>query len=317
MEINLNISTIFLDMQAVVMAKISSVGKLIEANVGFYNLLPFSPNHGNNVNVSDCFIQPSFNFLTTKTSDKTQIRYKGIFTIGNRASKTWTLEGTFYKDGDNWFIMAEHNIQEIESMRLLLSDLNRDLAQKQRELVRINRELMREKELVAQLSLTDPLTGLGNRRKLEENLNIEIIRTHREQGECGLIMCDIDHFKAINDDFGHDIGDIVLTEFAKLIIHCIRPSDLAIRYGGEEFIILMPGASVENTSQSAERLRKALSELQFEQIPRTITASFGVSELVTDDTPERFIKRADTAMYQAKNTGRNQVVTIAFVNNLV
>lgn len=311
MEIDSKIPKFFYALKSVAIAKISLEGVLIEANAGFYNLLPHLAVPNDIDNIKDFFIQPSFKFLTTETSDKDQLCYQGLFTLGHFSSKTWTLEGSFYIDSHSCLMIVEHNVKELENMRLFLSDLNRDLAKKQRELIRINRELANEKQLVEKLSLTDPLTGLGNRRKLEECLSMEIIRTRREQSTCSIIMCDIDHFKAVNDDFGHDAGDIVLAEFAKLIIHHIRLPDLAIRFGGEEFIILMPGASAENTAQSAERLRISLNELQINKFSRVITASFGVTELFPDDTPEKFIKRADTAMYQAKENGRNRVVTIS------
>ncbi len=295
-----------LDLHAVVAVYISNEGDLIEANAGFYNLIPIISEYDNTLNLREFFIQPTFSVLTSQTSNE-KISYKGMLTLGNRVAKTYTLNGTFYRKGCNWLMIAEHNVDELEQLRLLLSNLNRDLAQKQRDLSRANRQLILKNKQIEQLSLIDPLTGIGNRRQLEKTLHAEIERTRREHGECSLIMCDIDNFKLINDNFGHDMGDKVLEKFGELISQHIRPSDFSARYGGEEFIILMPGVSTAKAMLSAERLRLALSKLQIDMLPNKITASFGVSELIAGDSPETFIKRADSAMYKAKKTGKNRV----------
>jgi|GEM_PF-5819293 len=160
---------------------------------------------------------------------------------------------------------------------------------------------------LTQLASTDPLTGLCNRRRLEESLAVEIARVTRHSSPMALIMFDIDHFKSINDLFGHDVGDDVLKDIAKVIQLNIRKTDIFARWGGEEFIILTPETTEENVEILAEKLRYAIENYDF-GLPQKITASFGVTQYIGGETSEQIIKRADKAMYQAKENGRNRVV---------
>ena len=160
------------------------------------------------------------------------------------------------------------------------------------------------------LAETDPLTSVFNRRKFKEMLQYEMERNHRYQISLSLIMCDIDHFKRINDRFGHDVGDKALKAFSKKITDNIRDVDIFARWGGEEFMILMPNATAENANLVAEKLRKLIETTDIEDID-FFTASFGVTGFKASDTIDSFIKRADDALYKAKEDGRNRVVAIA------
>jgi diguanylate cyclase (GGDEF)-like protein/PAS domain S-box-containing protein len=160
---------------------------------------------------------------------------------------------------------------------------------------------------LSKLASKDALTGLCNRRKLEETLAAEITRAIRYESPMSLIMFDIDHFKSINDRFGHDVGDDILRSFAKVIQDNIRKTDISARWGGEEFIILSPETTEENAENLAEKLRCAIENYDFD-LPVKITASFGVTQYIHGETSEQMIKRADKAMYQAKENGRNRVV---------
>lgn len=159
-----------------------------------------------------------------------------------------------------------------------------------------------------QLAKTDVLTELLNRRCCDESLNESISMFKRfKQGFC-VILVDIDFFKSINDNFGHDAGDDVLKEFAKLLSSSVREVDKVFRWGGEEFIILMPHTDIENGSALAERLRIKIENHNFHS-NNPLTASFGVTEYQGDLTKHLFIEQADKALYKAKQRGRNQVVT--------
>lgn len=160
---------------------------------------------------------------------------------------------------------------------------------------------------LAQLASTDPLTGLYNRRSLGEFLAAEMIRVTRYPSPMSLIIFDIDHFKSINDLFGHDVGDDVLRDIAKVIQCNIRKTDIFARWGGEEFIILSPETTGDHAENLAEKLRNAVENYDF-ALPKKITVSFGVAEYISGETSEQMIKRADKAMYQAKENGRNRVV---------
>ena len=156
----------------------------------------------------------------------------------------------------------------------------------------------------------DALTGLHNRRWLEEMYTRELNRSNAGNLHLSAFMLDIDHFKNINDTYGHLIGDQVLIAVAKAILKCLRPTDMPVRYGGEEFTIFLPGTSVENAKVVGERLRAAIETTPI-PLPNgdtlSVTVSVGFTERKNDDTVEAIIKRADDALYFAKESGRNRV----------
>ncbi len=162
-----------------------------------------------------------------------------------------------------------------------------------------------------ELAHKDPLTGVANRRSLE-NLLRDQLETYRRTGtHFSLVLCDIDHFKQVNDHWGHPAGDAVLRQFATCLQEVARRGDLVARYGGEEFVVLMPGSSVVGAAQLAERLRCAVAHVCPQEIQGTcITASFGVTQVTRHDDQASVLERADRALYQAKSSGRNCVVTL-------
>ena len=170
-------------------------------------------------------------------------------------------------------------------------------------------------ETLQHQSIRDPLTELYNRRYLEETFTQEIVRAERKQHAIGVIMLDIDHFKRFNDTFGHDAGDFVLQQVGTLLKENVRNSDITCRYGGEEMTLILPEATLAETTARAEMLRAALSQLcphHHGQSLGTITASFGVAAFPHHgSTVETLIKTADEALYRAKAAGRNQVFTAA------
>ena len=156
----------------------------------------------------------------------------------------------------------------------------------------------------------DSLTGLHNRRWLEETYTREIKRSNEGDFHLSAFMIDIDHFKNINDTYGHLAGDQVLIAVSKSITQCLRPSDMPVRYGGEEFSVFLPNTTIENAKFIAERLRSSVEKMQIalstgEVI--SVTVSIGFTERQKGDSVETIIKRADDALYYAKESGRNRV----------
>jgi diguanylate cyclase (GGDEF)-like protein len=167
-------------------------------------------------------------------------------------------------------------------------------------------------------SIRDPLTGLYNRRHMEASLEREELRAKRRALPVAIIMLDIDHFKRLNDAHGHEAGDVVLRELAGLVRRCIRGEDIACRYGGEEFILILPEAPLEIAQRRAEEIRLRGSELhvQYRDKVLTITLSLGVAAFPQHAADVRSVVRlADDALYQAKKSGRNRVV-VAVKNTL-
>jgi len=157
----------------------------------------------------------------------------------------------------------------------------------------------------------DQLTGLLNRRTFIESFQRVTTRAALSQSELGLAVLDIDHFKRINDVYGHQTGDTVLSEVARRLAAAIRPTDLACRYGGEEFVVAMPACSVKAAAQIGERLRSVIADAPFAlpQGPLTVTISIGIFVAALSEHPsyERLLTAADRALYRAKANGRNRV----------
>jgi two-component system cell cycle response regulator len=167
-----------------------------------------------------------------------------------------------------------------------------------------------------ELAVTDPLTGLHNRRYMSSQLGSLVRRAMHGGDPVAALLIDVDHFKRVNDTFGHDIGDEVLREFAVRLATNVRAVDLACRYGGEEFVVIMPDTQLAAAARIAERLRLHISGSPFRVMgaeePLQVTISVGVAcTQGENDTPEALLKRADAAVYEAKATGRNQVVSSA------
>lgn len=167
-----------------------------------------------------------------------------------------------------------------------------------------------------ELAVTDQLTGLYNRHYLATHMPALLEEAMKENHPASVLVLDVDHFKNINDSHGHDVGDIVLMELAKRIVNSVRGADIACRYGGEEFVVLMPNTDRLSASMIAERLREDIEDepIVLEGVagtPFTITVSIGVSTVVEGDSPQKILKRADDALYRAKDQGRNKVVFAA------
>jgi len=167
------------------------------------------------------------------------------------------------------------------------------------------------RETLRQQAIRDPLTGLFNRRYLEETLEREVQRAKRNHQPVGIIMIDIDFFKKINDTYGHEAGDAALRELGGFLLTHIRREDIACRFGGEEFILILPGATLLTTRTRAELLQDGLKQLRIQhndQLLEGLTLSFGVA-LYPDhgSTGMAVIRSADTALYRAKQTGRNRI----------
>ena len=185
-----------------------------------------------------------------------------------------------------------------------------------RKIIKANGLLKEAKKLIEEknkelnkLAITDNLTKLFNRRKLEEIIKNEIDKSYNEKDRFCLSILDIDHFKEVNDKFGHQQGDSVLVEITEVLKENLRTTDYVGRYGGEEFIIIFLGSSLEDTQKTVEDIRLKIAHYNFKKVGNK-TASFGLTLSKEGDTMESVIKRADNALYKAKENGRNRLVII-------
>ncbi|MFC2073895.1 diguanylate cyclase [Campylobacterota bacterium] len=177
-----------------------------------------------------------------------------------------------------------------------------------KELEEINKMLEARASKFEEMAQIDVLTGLANRSSFEEKMVDELERIERYQSQAfSVIFFDIDHFKNINDTYGHLVGDHVLQSISTQCKSLLRINDMLARWGGEEFVAILPMVEIEGAKLVAEKLRKYIEEYIFEQVGN-ITCSFGVSQYQEGDTPTALLHRADNAMYEAKKAGRNRVI---------
>jgi two-component system, cell cycle response regulator len=205
-------------------------------------------------------------------------------------------------------VIAEYDIDELERLNEKVLELNREYASAQLELAQTNLKLTQREAQIVALTLIDPLTGLGNRRRFDQALATEISRTRRTGETLCAFMADFDHFKSVNDDFGHEAGDELLVAFAEMLRRQMRAAEVVARIGGEEFVVLMPHTDLEQGMAIAERIRGMTTAVRIDAMPRGVTASFGVAELAVGEEGSVFMRRVDKALYEAKHSGRDRVV---------
>lgn len=215
----------------------------------------------------------------------------------------------FNEAEDHWYQLQEGAMALPDGRTAMYSiaiDIG-ELKETQNSLAAAHAELAFKNQQLESLSFTDRLTGLFNRRKLDEALSQECERAQRTHLPLSVIVADIDKFKSVNDTYGHQAGDRLLVDIAGLLLRGVRKVDTVGRWGGEEFMILCPDTNLAGACALAESIRAAIERHDFPQVGRK-TGCFGVAEHRPGEAPETIIQRADEALYRAKTMGRNQVV---------
>lgn len=204
------------------------------------------------------------------------------------------------------------NIRKRQKFEVQLDNLNKNLELKIRlrtqEVDNRNQQLELANETMKKLANTDMLTGLSNRRAAQKELDAYIHRSQIDKQPLSVALMDIDHFKRINDQYGHQVGDDVLIDFARVLKDTLRPSDRIYRWGGEEFLIVFPQTNQEFSSAVCSRLLESLAKHSFSSVG-SVTASIGLASMGWDESSVHVVQRADECFYEAKDNGRNQVVT--------
>ena len=220
----------------------------------------------------------------------------GSFCAVDFKAKQWTEQ-----DIEILQELAHSAMREIRLRRALhdAEALNQQLVQQLRKVDELNQALH-------ELARTDPLTGLRNRRAFDDSLGLEIAAVERTRSPLSLLVLDVDHFKQINDSFGHDAGDKVLRSIAQVLSGCVRIIDIVARVGGEEFAVILPHTDAQGAHEVAQRMRVAVAQASWLGQPTTI--SIGAASLRAAETADSLFARADAALYAAKKSGRNRVV---------
>lgn len=239
--------------------------------------------------------------IVALTQDAAQLRVDGMEASPQAAQ------------GDEIGVLAATFTGMVARMQDLVANLESKVALRTEELAATNdmleqavQELDEKNHALEVLTRTDRLTGLANRRRLEEALQTEVLRARRYGKPFSVILLDIDHFKDVNDLFGHQAGDNVLIAIAGLLTRTARETDVVGRFGGEEFLLVCPETEIQVVAALAERLRLEFTSTDFPLVGQ-VTASFGVAEFAQSDGVKSLVERADQALYRAKNNGRNCV----------
>ena len=205
-------------------------------------------------------------------------------------------------------LQAEGEIRKAkEELEVRVGERTRELNQALLDVGDLAAQLNTSLHQVELLAVTDTLTDTYNRRKFDEIVADEHRFAEHEKSPFSLIMLDLDHFKMVNDQFGHSVGDQVLKHLCRLIRGLIRQGDFLIRWGGEEFVLLLPGTAIQEAGPFAERIRSEVEQESFPKVGK-ITISLGVAQLREGESMDNLIMRVDNALFQAKEGGRNRVI---------
>jgi diguanylate cyclase (GGDEF)-like protein/PAS domain S-box-containing protein len=288
----------------------NDTGLLLEANQAAVDLYGYSYEELLTMKNTDLSSEPDQTQHVTRSNP---IDSGTVINVPNRLHKTkegriFPVEITgrfFIWQGQPVHIAAIRDITERKKAEA-------DLLESQEQLKTRLDHIQSLQEKLREQAIRDPLTGLFNRRYMEETLQREIAQAKRAKETIGLIMVDLDHFKIFNDTMGHSNGDLVLQQLGRLLNRYVREGDIACRYGGEEFLLILPGATKENTLQRAEEFRTMFETLPIEidEIYQAyVTLSAGVAVFPEDgDSRKRILDNVDQALYRAKDQGRNRVV---------
>jgi len=235
-----------------------------------------------------------------------------LFVASN--SEEILLKGHIFNCDTFFLLIFDQHLLTYYDLLEKMSKLNDQLVNITRELKKKNDQLSEALATIRKLVNIDPLTGIFNKRALNKILSREISFALRHKLPLSVVLFDLDHFKVINDKHGHEVGDRVLKKVANKVRKLIRAEDIFGRYGGEEFIILLPNTKIDDALKASERIRKEIARIKIKGIKEHITASFGITQLLYTDSKKTLINRADQALYIAKRNGRNRCEIL--INNI-
>jgi diguanylate cyclase (GGDEF)-like protein len=296
------------DFRSFAVALISDEGRIIEANEGFLMTLAGLTEGTPTAN----FIDPSFNLLRHSPPGADGLIYQGLIRLGAPDGAQRSFFGRVYRMNQMLFVAAEMDISAFENMNTELDKTKRELDEVRKQLTRRSHALQDALEEIAQLKRMDVVTGLANRVVLDQRMDDEIKRWERSRRPLALLLMDVDNFSRINEAYSREVGDEILGHIATIAKQAVRSVDLAVRYGGQEFALLLPETNEMGALIVAERLRMDLESQLILPVLEPITASFGVATFLAGEQREEFYARTWRALKHSKHHGKN-CVTMAGV----
>lgn len=248
-------------------------------------------------------------YLRDKLSGSRAAPSNFLLNMAGRENVTVSAEATVIQCGGGFLVLGSIDQTKSLELRDELLSLTNQLSVMSRDASRRSKELEEANRTIERLARTDALTGLWNRRMFDESLQREMARADRQSQPLTMILFDLDHFKSVNDTYGHVAGDQVLARAGEVLKGQVRQYDIPARYGGEEFAVLLPGTAKEVGAAIAERLRETIAAVRFSEGPERITISLGVAAWAKGEVANVFLERVDSALYKAKKLGRNRVET--------
>lgn len=298
-------------LHAIAIAVLDEEGRVVESNQGFLSVMAEAKAEGAGVRLT----QPDRAVLGQAEGGLDGKVYTGALVLAalTGSSDGWgALSGSIYRTGSGWLLAAEVGVSAYQQMNGVIERLARELEDTERTLTRRNQALQKALEEVEALKRQDTLTGLANRRSLDDRTTEEIGRWERYRRPLGLILMEMDDFGGVNENYGREVGDELLHHVARVITHSVRTTDLAARYGGLEFAILLPETNEMGALIVAERLRMELEGQIILPMTRPLTASFSVAMLLPGESRQELYARAGRAVGHSRKNGRN-CVTMAGV----
>lgn len=280
-------------------------GEIVEANDQFAELFLPELSSDRQIYLGDILIAPA----EAELSLPDQEGYVWESLKFRRYSGTPYFAECVIFPGDNLYLLiGKHRLLTSEDALDKISKLNNELANKTRKLSKKNNELRKAKAKIEKVMRTDKLTKLANRRAFMEFLDKILAKSTRSEAPLSILMLDLDDFKDINDSYGHVVGDKVLRSVGKILAENTRRGDMAARFGGDEFTILLVETSAGEAVETAERLRREVKNISISSLEKTLTLSLGITVSRGNESIEELLSRADEAMYKAKQAGKDEII---------
>ncbi len=298
------------EINGVVIVLFAQDGQVLATNRDFLQLVPppVTPDHA--WNVRTLFLNPCFEDLRVLTPHHGDalLLYRGLLRLGHADQPNRSLQGHIYRwQQERLLVAAEYDAEGLEKLGATVLQLNKELAKTQWQLLQTRLELRRNEILIRELMNTDPLTGVGNQRRLDEMLITESERSWQHRYPLCLLITNLDYFKGINDRYNRATSDEALKRFAALLCEYSRQSDQVIRFCGEKFAVLLPDTVLESAVSCAERIRQRLEQQPLVPKVGRTTASFGVAMLAVGEKGEDLQRRAEQALSRSQKEGRNRI----------